>query len=124
MRKWYALALGVVLLMAGALVPILFPRPCPVTREAFKGVQHGMSKVQVEAIMRGPPGDYRTGPGIPILLKGSRVIPVAEAGHVTEIQVWECDEGHLEVWFTDGAVDGKVVDESTPVAISSLDRAL
>ena len=55
-------ALAFLLLVAGGLGPVLFPRPCPVTREAVSRVEFGMTREQVYAILGGPPGDHRTLP--------------------------------------------------------------
>jgi hypothetical protein len=44
----------------------LFRRPSEVTKAAFDGIQIGMTQADVEAILGGPPGDYRTRPMDPI----------------------------------------------------------
>jgi hypothetical protein len=46
------------LLAAGALV--LWPHTNRVTRENFGLIREGMSRAEVESILGGPPGDYRT----------------------------------------------------------------
>ncbi len=47
-----------VLLAAGALA--LRPRSDRITFDNFSRIQEGMSRAEVEAILGGPPGDYRT----------------------------------------------------------------
>jgi hypothetical protein len=44
---------------AGAVV--FWPRPELITPENFERIRVGMSQVEVEAILGGPPGDYTTG---------------------------------------------------------------
>ena len=39
---------------------MLWPRPDRITRENYERIRVGMSSAEVEAILGGPPGDYRT----------------------------------------------------------------
>jgi hypothetical protein len=62
MQKPLLALLGVALVLFGALLPLVLPRHCPVNRAAFERIKRGMSQARVEAILGGPPGDYRTRP--------------------------------------------------------------
>ncbi len=63
-HKWKlvaALAAGVLVLLAvGAFV--LRPRPSRATLENRGLLREGMTRAEVQAVLGGPPGDYRTGP--------------------------------------------------------------
>jgi len=63
MRKWVVGFLALALLLVGVLMPLVVPRHCPVNRRAFERVEVGMTQAEVQAILGGPPGDYRTRPG-------------------------------------------------------------
>jgi hypothetical protein len=53
------LAVGLaVVVVVGAFA--LWPGQSKITRESFDRIQKGMSRAEVEAILGGPPGDYRT----------------------------------------------------------------
>ena len=58
-RKLLVVLAGLaVVVAAGAFV--LWPRPDRITRENYERIRVGMSSAEVEAILGGPPGDYRT----------------------------------------------------------------
>jgi hypothetical protein len=50
--------------VVAAVVVMLWPRPTQVTRASCDRIRVGMSRTEVEAILGGPPGDYRTGPTV------------------------------------------------------------
>jgi hypothetical protein len=60
MRKLLIGLLAVSLVLAGVLVALVMPRHCPVNRAAYDRIEEGMSLAEVEALLGGPPGDYRT----------------------------------------------------------------
>jgi hypothetical protein len=62
-KLWWALT-GLVLLASIARL-VLWPQPERVTRENFARIHKGMTRAEVVAIL-GPPGDYRTGPAVPV----------------------------------------------------------
>lgn len=87
---------AVFLLLAGALVPVAFPRPSPVTLTTVERVKGGMTQAEVEAILGGPPGDYRTRPTDVEV----DTAPLLSA----RTEVWEGDEGTVAVSFLGGRV--------------------
>jgi hypothetical protein len=59
-RKLLVLLSGPAVVAAGAIV--LWPRPSQVTLENCQRIREGMIRFDVELILRGPQGDYRTRP--------------------------------------------------------------
>lgn len=49
-------AVALLLLLAGALVPVAFPPPSPVTKAAFEKIEMGMTLEDVEAMFGSPAG--------------------------------------------------------------------
>jgi hypothetical protein len=96
MRKYPFVVLGVCLLLFAALLTLTWPRPSKVTRENRDRIKEGMTLAEVEEILGGPAGDYRTMPieypeypsGVPCgsLPSGS-------------LAGWAGDEGAVEVYF-------------------------
>ncbi len=103
MKKLVVAGVAVVLVMAGVLVALLGPWPCRVTRANCERIKEGMTRAEVEAILGGPPGDYRTRPN------------EADAFAVSEWrgEVWSGDEGHVWLDFVGGWV---IVKSSIPPA--------
>jgi hypothetical protein len=89
MRKYLLAVLAVCLLLVGILVSLTPPRPCPVTKTGYERIEKGMSLAQVEEILGGPEGDYRTRPVLTLLPSGVG-LPWA---------VWQGDAGTAEVSF-------------------------
>jgi hypothetical protein len=81
------LAVGVV--FAGALLALVLPRHCPVTRAAYERIEPGMTQADVEQILGGPPGDYRTRPVHANLTSGGGI----------SWTIWVGDEGEAWVCF-------------------------
>jgi hypothetical protein len=54
---------AVVVALVCVLLPLMLPYRSPVTRAAHERIEEGMTQAEVEAILGGPPGDYRTRPG-------------------------------------------------------------
>jgi hypothetical protein len=88
MRKLLIGLLAVALVLFGALLPLVLPRHCPVNRGAFERIEEGMTQAEVEAILGGPPGDYRTQP------------PAPSRATVRVWENWEGDEGTVFIWFS------------------------
>jgi hypothetical protein len=88
-RLRWLVCLAVVLVLVGVLVHLLFPSASPVTRVAFDRIQTGMTQAEVEAILGGPPGDYRTRPMDPIYENHRSTDPEIEP-----LQWWG-DEGEV-----------------------------
>jgi hypothetical protein len=124
MRKWGVAILALALLLVGTLLPLVVPRHCPVNRAAFERVKEGMTQAEVEEILGGPPGDYRTRPhGTNIYL--SRMF----SGLDPIIEDWEGDEGSVAVEYEPGA-DGRErvtkthFEEAAPYSPGLLELAL
>jgi hypothetical protein len=63
MRKLLIALLAVALVLCGASLALVAPRHCSVNRAACDRIKEGMTRAEVEQILGGPPGDYRTRPG-------------------------------------------------------------
>lgn len=101
MRAWHIAFLAGTLMLAGVLLAMCLPTRCPVTRAAFARVKDGMTRAQVEAVLGGPPGNYRTWQeDWPDLTQSG--------GPALDWQSWDGDEGNVFVGFTLGV--GGVVD--------------
>ena len=114
MRKWWwTTPLAVFLLLAGALLPALHPPPQKVTEANSERIKPGMTRAEVEAILGGPPGDYRTRP--------TQTVDIWMA----EGEAWFGDEGDCIVAFDRGvAVAPAFFYPHEPVRLSPLSRFL
>src|SRR5262249_25897299 len=81
----------------GTLVPAL-PRPSPVTFANDERISKGVTRAEVEAILGGPPGDYRTRID---LRRWPRFSP-AEVVGADKVAVWHRDEVDVVVWSDSG----------------------
>jgi hypothetical protein len=120
MRKPVLAGLTFSLLLFGILVTLLLPpRASRVTRANYERIEEGMSRAEVEEILGGPPGDYRTRPTRrrPVSLKQISLL----AEEPVEYRQWEGGEGIVEVgfdptdaacskWFTPTEVEGGLLD--------------
>ncbi len=89
---------GVLLAIAMAILLLIFKRPDD--KANFAKIQNGMTKVEVNVILGGPPGKYTTKPW-----RGVRsTIPEPW----TDYSVWDFDDGSGWVLFNDGKVTNKV----------------
>ena len=107
MRRWWALALAIPLLLAGALLPVLVPRSSPVTQAAYKRIDLGMTEAEVEAVLGGPPGSYQTRPvrifigsGAPSLQRtlGYPALRQASRSHPAELSIHCSRRGANGTW--------------------------
>jgi hypothetical protein len=91
LKKPLLVLLTVALLLLGAMLPLVLPRHCPVNRAAYERIEKEMTRAEVEAILGGPPGDYRTRPGFDVegLLHPGRA-------------PWFGDDGFIMVIFRPG----------------------
>jgi hypothetical protein len=107
------MGLAAVLIAAGTFV--LWPHEERVTKANFDRIQVGMSRATVEAMLGGPPGDYRTvrtedeyiGP----FFDARGPTPVADRPYTQTIYYdcglrgeWFGNEGRVEVFFESGLV--------------------
>jgi hypothetical protein len=82
------------LLVLAALISIVAPRPSRVTRSAFERIEKGMTRVEVEKILGGPPGDYTTQPYSRIYIQG--ILPTDEwIGDGIQICLWLSWDGEV-----------------------------
>jgi hypothetical protein len=114
--RWFALGLlTAALLVFGALLPLALPRACRVNRAAFERIEEGMTEAEVEEILGGPPGDYRTGP------------PPEFESHFSsgpllmDLRTWQGDDGDAEVCFRDGRVSWKVFGQREGRAVAPVE---
>jgi hypothetical protein len=86
------------LLLGGALYALLRPWHCPVTQAAADRVKPGMTRAEVEKILGGPPGDYKT---LPCEASGSFYSSPRPRG---TCETWTGDEVAVKDWFEAGIV--------------------
>lgn len=108
--RWWLGAMAMLLLVLGAALPLVLPWRSPVTRASSELIQPGMTRAVVEQLLGGPPGDYRTRPPPPFVLR----IAFDSSGRIVREQ-WEGHEGITTVSFYD---DGTVHDASYEEAAS------
>src|SRR4051812_38837246 len=106
-------AVALLLLLAGALVPVAFPRPSPVSKAACARIEEGMSLAEVEAILGGPPGDYATRPILPW--------PSALPDDSPQVGEWQGDEVVVQLGFHAGGVRSKDLTDVEPDPVSAWD---
>ena len=84
------------------------PAPCPVEvrPETYGQLKVGMSEREIEAILRGPPGDYRTRKDVSYLF-GGVFWPIDEPITTKE---WDTDDYAIQVWFDRGGEAVFIVD--------------
>jgi hypothetical protein len=100
---------SIVLVLLGVLLPLMLPYRSPVTRAAYERIEDGMTQAEVEAILGGPPGDYRTRPGI-------SMDPLVRSPSGLNEQWWRGDEGEIIVGFDAGTVRSVSFYETEPLA--------
>jgi hypothetical protein len=81
-------ALVVLAVLVAAGIFVIWPRPDQITRANLDRIKKGMRRAEVEAILGGPPGDYRNGPIIHHI-EASYAAHVHTDGSLT----WEGDDG-------------------------------
>jgi hypothetical protein len=124
-RKLVIVCLAVALLLGGALFALLRPCTCPVTAAAYERIEAGMTRAEVESILGGPPGDYRTCPGTRNRLPRirTRLIPIPPGDYRRrpclpprddDHDVWSGDEGEVHVWSCSGTVVDAIFFDSNP----------
>jgi hypothetical protein len=98
-KSWWLIPLAVMLCLFGAITPLVVPWRCHVTRAAFAKIEVGMTRAEVEAILGGPPGDYRTqpSPSFSLGVEMGGFIIIATPDHY-----WYGDEGQVWVRFAHG----------------------
>jgi hypothetical protein len=84
-RSLLVLLAGLAMVVA-ALEFVLWPRPDRITHENFDRIRAGMTMADVEAILGGPPGEYRTGPTV----RGNAPLAEVPAEVLrTEVDEWD-----------------------------------
>jgi hypothetical protein len=97
-RKLLIVLLAIALVLFGALLPLVLPRHCPVTRAACDRIKEGMSQADVYAILGGPPGDYRTRPYLPRVSPDLVLSGEWESASIE--RMWEGVEGAAVVLYS------------------------
>jgi hypothetical protein len=78
-----------------------------IDREAFDRIEVGMGQAEVEAILGGPPGDFRSGRAYND--GESAVDKKGETLEKDRLELWSGNQGRVAVFFTEqGAVRGVV----------------
>jgi hypothetical protein len=99
MRKPVLAGVAIFLVLLGTLVGVALvppPRPCLVTKAAYGRVATGRGRAQVEQILGGPPGDYRTRPTYPAYVLSRRIY--------RDVRWWHGNEGLVAVTFDDAGL--------------------
>ena len=98
----------VLVIALGAVAFLFWPasRDSRVTRVNFERIQDGMTEAEVNTLLGGPPGEYRSEPGF--FLVGPGHIPRSERSRGGKLEVWYCTGLHIEVLYDkDARVVGK-----------------
>jgi hypothetical protein len=116
MRKTVIACLAVVLVLAGGLIALLGPRHCPVNEAAFERIEKGMTPTEVEAILGGPQGDYRTRPPHPSPPPAacSFEYDIVEGEPSPAVGRWRGDEGVAVVCYAAGIVEERAFFRAPP----------
>jgi hypothetical protein len=96
--KALVVSMAVVLVLVGILLPLMLPYRSPVTRAAYERIEEGTTQDEVEALLGGPPGDYRTRPAVNNL----RLYAPSSGALVRRSELWNGDEGDIIVTYGDG----------------------
>jgi hypothetical protein len=108
-RNLLVVLAGLAVVVAAGVV-VVWSRKDLITRDRYDRIQAGMTRTKVEAILGGPPGDYRTVPTEAEQWQGCYDIDAdaSEAGcYATladgEIEAaWFGNQGIVRVWFRSG----------------------
>jgi hypothetical protein len=93
--------LAVAAIITAVVLYISSPRRPMASQEDCGRIKIGMTRAEVEHVLGGPPGDYRTGPSVPPPLPyGNRYMSWDE---------WQGDGGFVFIQFDD---DGRVFDKA------------
>jgi hypothetical protein len=95
MRKMLFAGLAVALVLVGLVLPLVVPWHCPVNRVNSERIKEGMTQAEVETILGGPPGDYRTLPR-----KALFFMDVTSWPPGLSVEMWVGDTGDVLVGFT------------------------
>lgn len=113
------------LVLAGVALFVLWPRTSQVTPENLTLIREGMTRAEVEKVLGGPPGDYRTGPTLEDpdnprccglidpqasaveRLSGIDRYARLDPDHIRDQGDWFGDDGFISVLFTRGVVEEK-----------------
>jgi hypothetical protein len=118
-KRWWLIPLAIVLMLTGALFPLLSPRPSRVTKANFGRIEMGMSRSEVEALLGGPPGDYRT---LPATVSTATTWNAALVAGTEES--WLGDEGNVVIYFDAGGVRSFRFEAAEPTPITPIGLAL
>jgi hypothetical protein len=99
-RRTLLVVLAGLAVVVAAVVVVLWPRAVPIKMENYVHIKYGMTLREVEAILDGPPGDYRTKrplvetEDLDQLFARDRV----RSGKVAT-EFWQCDDAIQAVHF-------------------------
>lgn len=100
MRKLILGTSAALIFLLSVLLALATPARCPVTEAACERITVGMTVAEVESILGGPPGDYRTMP-VPHPSLSSK------DGGIFDLRDWCGNQGGVEVFFdASGRVQG------------------
>jgi hypothetical protein len=129
---------GLVLAAALAAGAVAFrPRPDRITEEILNRIEEGMSPAETEAVLGGPPGDYRTvstmmdTDGIPcVIVDIDRSAAAADRYFALDPEgcrvqaAWFGNEGYVQIGFESGTVKDKEFYRTVNRKQSPLDTAV
>jgi hypothetical protein len=129
--RYFLIALLATTLLGLALLSLALPERSPVNRAAFERIEEGMTLGEVEQILGGPSGDYRTAPpphdegvGDSILLIGGGP-PIGGWSFVRHHRRWRGDEIDVMVCFDRSDLVVRTVSEpSMPRTTGPAERIL
>jgi hypothetical protein len=130
-RRTLLVALAGLAAVVAAGVVAVWPRPTRFTRAHCDRIQVGMSRAEVEAILGGRPGDYRTGPttGASLTEAIHRLGPITYLGPRENwapitFDRWQGDSGNVYVNFSPDGVEAKSFTATTKLEQRPLDNLL
>jgi hypothetical protein len=85
--------------VAAAAAALLFTQPSAskITKESLDRIEVGMTAEQVERVLGGPAGDYRTGPTLAYYVPWLKISP--GAGEIARWVEWQADAGTIVVGY-------------------------
>jgi hypothetical protein len=118
-RRLLHLVVPTLLLLLFGMMLLVPTRPKPVNRAAFEGIKPGMTLAEVETLLGGPPGNYRSGEvdldlsgGSPEFDNVMNAMEVLLGERKVRHEWWQGDAGNAWVCFDEA--DRVVTKEFTP----------
>lgn len=105
------------------VLALLVSPPSPrITKKRFDSLKVGMQIHKVEAILGGPPGDYRSGPTVSCL---PGIVSLAVEDNTLRELIWQGDEANIGVWVNrKGIVEYSYFKLMKPIPLGNFKKCL